>query len=247
MKLPILFSISLLIFISGCTRPQMLEPSLEPRFITAKMPPIGIKKDQEYQFGYLIVPENRTDPQSKSIQLPVYIFKSRNPNPKADPIIYTVGGPGYTTMTSAPYMNYYSYLDDRDFILFEQRGTLYSKPHLDCPEWSKAISITNSPNFAKAKKDSILKVAASECRDRLIAKGIDLNGYHTQEIAADIADLRKVLGLKSYNLLTISYSTKIAQVLMRDYPEGIRSVVMDGALPLASKYDEESNFNLIQG
>ncbi|GAB5554743.1 MAG: alpha/beta fold hydrolase [Saprospiraceae bacterium] len=210
------------------------------------MPPIGIKKDQEYQFGYLIVPENRTDPQSKSIQLPVYIFKSRNPNPKADPIIYTVGGPGYTTMTSAPYMNYYSYLDDRDFILFEQRGTLYSKPHLDCPEWSKAISITNSPNFDEIKKDSILTAAASECKDRLIAKGIDLNGYHTKEIAADIADLRKVLGLKTYNLLTISYSTKIAQVLMRDYPEGIRSVVMDGALPLASKYDEESNFNLIQ-
>lgn len=246
MKHSLLLSFLILVLLGSCTRPQILETNFEPHFISAKVPPIAIKKDQQYQFGYLVVPENRTDPQSKMIQLPVYIFKSRNPNPQADPILYTVGGPGYTTMTSAPYMNYYSYLDDRDFILFEQRGNRYAKPHLDCPEWSKAISITNSPNFDETKKDSMLTAAVSECKDRLIAKGIDLNAYHTKEIAADIADLRKVLGLKTYNLLTISYSTKIAQVLMRDYPEGLRSVVMDGALPLASKYDEESNFNLLQ-
>ncbi|MEM6378601.1 MAG: alpha/beta hydrolase [Bacteroidota bacterium] len=223
-----------------------MESTTEPRFIPAKVPPIGIKKDQQYQFGYLIVPENRSNPKSKSIQLPVYIFKSRNPNPQLDPIIYTVGGPGYTTMTSAPYMNYYSYLDDRDFILFEQRGTAYAKPSLNCPEWSEAIAETDSPNFNVDKRDSILTLAAAACKERLKAEGIDLNAYHTQAIAADIADLRKVLGLKSYNLLTMSYSTKIAQVMLRDFPEGIRSVVMDGSLPLAARYDEESNANLMQ-
>ena len=245
MKQTLIF-IGLILSLWSCTRPQILESTNEPRFVTAKVPPIGIKKDQQYQFGYLIVPENRSNPKSKSIQLPVYIFKSRNPNPQADPIIYTVGGPGSTTMTSAPYMNYYSYLDDRDFILFEQRGTAYAKPALNCPEWSKAIAETNAPNFDAKKRDRILSLAAAECKERLEAEGIDLNAYHTKAIAADIADLRKVLGLKSYNLLTISYSTKIAQVLLRDFPEGIRSVVMDGALPLAARYDEESNANLMQ-
>jgi len=58
--------------------------------------------------------------------------------------------------------------------------------------------------------------------------------------------LASVLGIKEYNLLTISYSTKIAQVLIRDYPERIRSVVMDSPLPLEVIYDEESIKNLLE-
>jgi len=80
----------------------------------------------------------------------------------------------------------------------------------------------------------------------LVKKGIDLNGYNTNEIAADINDLVTLLDIEEYNLLTISYSTKIAQVLMRDYPERIRSVVMDSPLPLEVSYDEESVQNLLE-
>ena len=81
------------------------------------------------------------------IVIPIYIFKSRSKNPKPDPILYTVGGPGYTSMRASQYMQYYRYLDDRDFILFEQRGTQYAQPSLDCPEWAKAVYKSNLPNF----------------------------------------------------------------------------------------------------
>ncbi|MEL7021927.1 MAG: alpha/beta hydrolase, partial [Bacteroidota bacterium] len=40
--------------------------------------------------------------------------------------------------------------------------------------------------------------------------------------------------------------TKIAQVLLRDYSESIRSVVMDSPLPLESNYDEVSVTNLYE-
>lgn len=217
----------------------------QPRFIVSKKTTHKIPKGQTYTFGYLEVPENRTAANSKTIKVPVYIFKSRNPNPEPDPIIYTVGGPGSTTMPSARYMNYYTYLDDRDFILIEQRGNYYAKPHLDCPEWAEAVYQANLPDFDPDQSDSLFEKAAGDCRERLTAKGIDLNGYNTREIAADIADLVSVLDIESYNLLTISYSTKIAQVLLRDYPKGIRSVVMDSALPLEVNYDEESVSNLL--
>jgi pimeloyl-ACP methyl ester carboxylesterase len=218
----------------------------EPTFKESESTTHPIPEGQEYTFGYLAVPENRADPNSQIIQIPVYIFKSRSANPKPDPIIYTVGGPGATTMPSARYMNYYEYLDDRDFILLEQRGNYYAKPHLDCPEWSKALNTTNRPGFNPEKSEALLAEAAKACRARLRGKGIDLNGYTTHEIAADINDLVKALGIAQYNLLTISYSTKIAQVLMRDYPERIRSVVMDSPLPLEVRYDEESVQNLLQ-
>ncbi len=142
-------------------------------------------------------------------------------------------------------MNYYKYLDDRDFILIEQRGNYYADPHLDCPEWAKALRLSNISNDS-ARNDSLLLNAAKDCKKRLTTSGIDLNGYNTKEIAADINDLVEVLGIKEYNLLTISYSTKIAQVLIRDYPERIRSVVMDSPLPLEVNYDEESIINLLE-
>ena len=220
--------------------------NFEPTFTKSKKTTHNIPKGQEYTFGYLEVLENRNDPNSRTIQIPIYIFKSRNAHPKTDPIIYTVGGPGSTTMPSAQYMNYYKYLDDRDFILLEQRGNFYAKPHLDCPEWSKALSTSNLPDFDSKKSDSLFAAAAQSCRDRLVNKGIDLEGYTTNEIAADINDLVNVLNIKEYNLLTISYSTKIAQVLLRDYPERIRSVVMDSPLPLEANYDEESVKNLLE-
>ena len=75
-------------------------PAYTPQFIVKEKGPIKIAKDQVYQFGYLEVPENRKNPDMGTIRLPVYLFKSRNPHPANDPIIYTVGGPGSSTMPS---------------------------------------------------------------------------------------------------------------------------------------------------
>lgn len=217
----------------------------EPKFKISKKTTHKIPKGQKFTFGYLEVLEDRSQPEGQTIQLPIYIFKSRNPNPKPDPIIYTVGGPGSSTMPSAPYMNYYQYLDERDFILIEQRGTAFARPHLDCPEWSQALHDIAFLDDSE-ESDSLLQEAVKSCKERLIAHKINLNCYNTNAIAADIADLVNVLKIDAYNLLTISYSTKIAQVLLRDYPASIRSVVMDSALPLEVNYEEESIANLLE-
>lgn len=240
----ILFLILTVFFVFSCKNNTEYK-DYQVSFIESDTTTHKIPKGQEFTFGYLTVPENRSNPAGNTISLPVYIFKSRSENPKPDPILYTVGGPGNSSMSASQYMNYYKYLDDRDFILFEQRGTQYARPNLDCPEWSKAIQMSNLPNFNKSQSDSLFNAAARQCKKRLENKGIDLNGYNTNEIAADIEDLRKVLNIEQYNLLTISYSTKIAQVLIRDYPKTIRSAVMDSPLPLEVNYDEVSIKNLL--
>jgi len=224
----------ILIFFIALQIPQFLEAQVIPSFEISLDEPVKVPEDQKYTFGFLNVPENRSDNASIGIKIPVYIFKSRNQNSNKDPIIYTVGGPGSSSMNAALYMNYYKYLDDRDFIIFEQRGTFYTKPSLNCPEWGE-----KSEDYSSVQ-------AVKECSDRLRNEGIDLDGYRTTEIAADMEDLRKLLEIEQWNLLTISYSTKIAQVMMREYPESIRSVILDSPLPLESSYDEESAKNLME-
>lgn len=216
-----------------------------PSFTPSEKDLFEIKKKETYTFGYLEVLENRAKPNGKTIRLPVYIFKSKSENPQKDPVLYTVGGPGYTTMSSAPYANYYSYLADRDLIFFEQRGTTYAEPHLSCIEWASAQREAAYPGVSAQQKATLLAAAAEACRNRLEAADIDLTTYNTTTIAADIEDLRKALNIEKWNLLSLSYSTKIAQVLMRDYPAGIRSVVMDSPLPLAVNYEEETISNML--
>ncbi len=234
----------LLLTLLGCK--HSVSQKTNTRFEISKTPPVKAKKGQAYTFGFLHVPENRNKANSNSIQLPVYIFKSRSETPKKDPVIYLVGGPGSSILGSVPYMQYYQYLDDRDFILLEQRGTTYAQPHLDCPEWAEAVYQSRLPGRTLEESDSLFRQAAQGCRDRLLSEGIDLDGYNTREIAADVEALRQALDIEQYNLLTLSYGTKIAQTLMRDYPEGIRSVVMDSPLPLEVNYDEESVANLLE-
>ena len=244
MKSHLKFILLITVLIS-CKTAQKPTQTFVPTFTVSEKTTHKISKDQDYTFGYLEVLENRENPNGNKIKLPVYIFKSRSKNPKPDPILYTVGGPGYTSMRASKYMEYYQYLDDRDFILFEQRGTQYAQPSLDCPEWSKAIYESNLPHFDTTKTDSLFQKAALDCKKRLEKSGIDLDSYTTNHITADINDLMNVLGIEEYNLLTMSYSTKIGQVLLRDYPDKIRSVVMDSPLPLEVNYDEESVNNLL--
>ena len=156
-----------LLLVSSVTLVIGSENKQAPRFIKA-LSLLELKEDHNYTFGYLEVPENRSEFETNRIRLPIYIFKSRSKNPEPDPIIYLVGGPGSSIMNAAHYMKYFEYLDDRDFILFEQRGTRYAEPHLDCPEISEALFKGNFPSVSDEIADSIYKQAVKDCRKRLV-------------------------------------------------------------------------------
>jgi pimeloyl-ACP methyl ester carboxylesterase len=59
----------------------------------------------------------------------------------------------------------------------------------------------------------------------------DLAQYHTASNAADVNDLRLALGYERVNLWGASYGTRLALDVLRDYPEGLRSVVLDSVYP----------------
>ncbi len=69
------------------------------------------------------------------------------------------------------------------------------------------------------------------CRDRIVGLGIDLAQYNTSANASDIRTLRTALGYASWNVLGVSYGTRLALEVMRQSTDGLRTVVIDSTLP----------------
>ncbi len=210
-----------------------------PRFEPSACPiAIPETEKENARCGYLVVPENRSRKDSRLIRLPVIILNSSSPNPAPDPVLRTLGGPGVSSLRMVRGRQASPWLNNRDLIIFEQRGTLYAQPKLDCPEVD-AAKITNAKSNADEKTAERGEVkAAQACHDRLIKEGIDLTAYDSAQSAADIEDLRRVLGYEKWNLYGVSYSSRLMLEVMRDYPDGIRSVVLESVLAPSVNYDE---------
>src|SRR5450432_4004733 len=185
--------------------------------------------------GMLTVLEDRSQPNGPTIQVAVAVFHALGHNPKPDPIIYLDGGPGIHTLDLAAYTfhdPFSGFARNRDFIMFDQRGVGLSQPVLDCPETTQALDSTVAADLTSKERQAADDQALAECHDRLVKAGVNLAAYNTAENAADVNDLRLALGYKSWNLYGISYGTRLALTIMRDFPDGIRSVILDSTLPL---------------
>jgi pimeloyl-ACP methyl ester carboxylesterase len=136
-------------------------------------------------------------------------------------------------------------LDDRDVILLEQRGTRYAESALVCPQIEKALQSGWNTRLNGDPNPRDLKRAMATALRELRVQGVDLAGYTTKESAADIADLRRLLEIPSWNLYGVSYSTKLMLIVLRDHPEGIRAVILDSLLPPEANWDEEAPGNIL--
>jgi len=191
--------------------------------------------------AYLIVPENRNKPGGKTIKLPFIYVESNNPKKHKDPILYTSGGPGASSLRGVHFINYRQFSKSRDYIAFEQRGVTYAQPCLSCDGTSEAVKEAYRKN---QPLNNTLLEAVKACRKKLTDEGNDLSAYNTTENAADIEDLRRALKIDSINLIGISYSGGLMLTVLRNYPQHIRSIVLDSALPGFINYEEDALFSI---
>ena len=105
-----------------------------PRFEPAACPAIPVKALANARCGYLVVPEDRSQLGGGTIRLIVAIVPARSARPQPDPVIYLAGGPGGIAINEADLAVAIGLNRDRNLILMDQRGTLYSEPALTCPE-----------------------------------------------------------------------------------------------------------------
>ena len=161
--------------------------------------------------GFLTVPENRYDLQSRLITLPFRIIKS--PNPTGAPIFYLAGGPGASNLNYRPDIRV---LENHDVVLIGYRG-VDGMSRLECEGMFKASS---GELFSEEAVTQMTKRIIA-CVDNLENNGFDLAGYTMVEVVDDIEYAREQLDYPRLNLLSASYGTRLAQIYAYRYPESI--------------------------
>lgn len=202
-------------------------PKLEPRECGLG----DVKLPVKVTCSYLVVPEDRTKDNGRMVKLAVARLHSKATTPLPDPVVDLHGGPGGDGLSGIEGWSDAQFLEQRDMILYDQRGSGLSVPSLDCPEVNEAIleRFTKTDSYEAELEER--RTAVKACRDRLVADGVDLNQYDSEVSATDLDDLRKAMKVDKWNLLGVSYGTRLALTTMRSYPDGIRSVLLDSVYP----------------
>ena len=194
--------------------------------------------------GTVAVPAHYADPSNNdpigpTIQLAVVVFQNQAANAAPDPLFLLQGGPGGSTIeTYARLVKQTSFSAlNRDIVLFDQRGTLHSRPALTCTDEEIAlVEATIEREISDAEEERLFQEAFSACIDRLTAAGVDLSAFNSLNNAADIESLRLALGYDQINIYGVSYGTLLALHHMRDFPQHIRSVILDAVVPTQTAF-----------
>jgi pimeloyl-ACP methyl ester carboxylesterase len=147
------------------------------------------KGSYEADCGTLVVPENRANPQSRLIALPVKRIRARSAD-AGEPIFRLEGGPGKTNME---FKKASRFADGHDVVLVGYRGVDGSSV-LDCPEVESALK--HSTDLQGEKSFRAYADGFRDCADRLTDDGVDLGGYSLAQRVDDLEAARTALGYK---------------------------------------------------
>jgi pimeloyl-ACP methyl ester carboxylesterase len=197
------------------------------------------------QCASLSVPEDWREPDGVKIQIMAAIVKTPSENSKPDPVLVFLGNPGFGTYIAyaLPFL-FEGAILDRDYIIIDQRGTGNSQPSIDCPELNSLSNVLNA-NLSLQEANDQLVEASSACAQRVRGSGVDLTKYTTADTAADLEKLRQALGISQWNIYSFINGSRLALTMMREYPHGIRSVVLDSPVPLQVNPAAEWGANVV--
>ncbi|WP_231491455.1 alpha/beta fold hydrolase [Microbulbifer sp. HZ11] len=184
------------------------------------------------------VPENYQKPAGRKIQFPVVRFFAEISDPDKEPLLHLgAGGPG-ASMGLEPenasdwlWVNYsaMSVEDGRDLIVMDPRGTGMAAPKLACTEFIKDADLAFTRNLSTDEEARVFTYSMERCYSRLSQKA-DLAQYNSAVVARDVEELRKALGVPKLNLYGVSYSTRYALTVARDFPASVRAMVLNSAV-----------------
>ncbi|MDX1444507.1 MAG: alpha/beta hydrolase [Gammaproteobacteria bacterium] len=164
------------------------------------------------------VAENPDEPEGRQIDLKLAWLKAKTNEPAAEPLVFIAGGPGQSALESFPGVAaaFGKIRQQRPILLVDQRGTGESN-RLDCP----------MDEFAGLEEPSHEEMLAwgRKCVEEMEA---DPRFYTTVDAVRDLEAVREALGVPQYMLYGISYGSRVALEYLREHPEALKAVVVDG-------------------
>jgi len=207
-----------IILLAGCTRQNAqrhveLSECRVPRLPTSA------------QCGHIAVPENRSQPDARKIDIAFIVLPANTLNPLPDPLFMLPGGPGQSAAALAPLAAALGGVRrNRDIVLVDPRGGGKSSP-LRCASFAPRDPLDE---FA----DDDAGHEARHClREITEAHAADVAQYNTSALVADVDAIRQALGYERINLWGGSYGTRVAQEYLRRFPQRVRAAVLDGVAP----------------
>ena len=194
----------------------------------------------------LSVPESRAGRSDVTLELPVVVISLPETRKREDPVVYLAGGPGDGAWLDASRIGFWwqfvadnAWVNERDLVLVDQRGTGLTQPRMDCPE--QEVAQIRSLSFGlnrKAAREALVQ-ATTECRARVEKEGHDPLSYTSRDSATDLHDLMTALKLQQWNVYGLSYGTRLALTYARDYPHDLRSLILDSVYLPESAFLED--------
>ena len=183
---------------------------------------------------HLSVPESRSGRSAITLELPVVVLSMAKTRKREDAAVYLAGGPGDGAWLDSERIDFWwdfvkdnAWVNERDFVLVDQRGTGLSEPRMDCSEYEEVQVQALAFGRDRAAADAAWTKATAACRARVEREGHDPLSYTSRDSAADLHDLMIALGWKQWNVYGLSYGTRLALTYLRDYPHDFRSVILD--------------------
>ncbi len=215
---------------------------------------VEIAEGIAYDCGYVIVPEFHDNRSDNTLSLGVVRLRSTATQP-ASPIFFGAGGPGGSVLEWVPSTTsdisfdpsgaYGQILATRDLVYFAQRGTQNAEPFLNCPEEKAAEEEMARPRTFDEHLRVEIEVLRT-CHTRLVDEGVNLDAFNSLENAADIDTIRQALGYDQIVYYGESYGTILGQHLMREFPDILEAVILDGTTSLSTTYWEEDSVRKYQ-
>jgi pimeloyl-ACP methyl ester carboxylesterase len=173
-------------------------------------------------------PLDPATPAGPTIDVHFAVLPALSRQRKPDPVLFFAGGPGQSAIDLAgPVGRLLARLSNRrDLVLIDQRGTGRSAP-LRC----EGDDAADRP-LREVVDAELVQQALRRCREALqrLPHG-DLRQYTTALAVQDAETVRRALGVERVNLVGVSYGTRVALDYLRQFPQAVRRVVLDGVAP----------------
>jgi pimeloyl-ACP methyl ester carboxylesterase len=181
--------------------------------------------DAQARCGTLEVFEDRVARSGRTIKLRIAVIPALAATPEPDPIMILAGGPGQGAVSVARALLPSADLlrRSRDVVFVDQRGTGDSNK-LACE------LVPEDAPLEDQLRDVFDEPGIRGCLAKLDA---DPRLYTTPIAMDDLDDVREALGYATLNLWGTSYGTRAALVYLRQHPDHVRSVVLDGVAPMS--------------